>query len=258
MLLKDVLKTIDGICPFVLQEEWDNCGLQIGDPDKEIGNVLVAFDLTSAVVEEAVEKGVDLVITHHPFFFKGIRTIDISTAKGKMIRDLIVSGIAVVACHTNLDKVGYGVSVVLGKELGLCDCRPFMAEGEDIGFGVIGKVEDMTLAAFAQKVKEALGIPALRVVGDENAMVATVVAMGGAGSDFMFDAKGMGADVYVTADLKYHDGQLGAEMGLCLIDAGHFETEAAVLAPFTEKLAKAMPDLRFEQAENVLSYWKIL
>lgn len=258
MLLKDVLKTIDGICPFALQEDWDNSGLQIGDPERDIQKVLVAFDLTSAVVAEAVEKGADLVITHHPFFFKGVRAIDLSTAKGKMIRDLIANDIALVACHTNLDKVGYGVSAVLGEQLGLTDCRPFMAEGDDIGFGVIGSVEEMTLADFAEKVKKALDIPALRVVGDENAAVSTVVAMGGAGSDFMTEAKAMGADVYVTADLKYHDGQLGAEMGLNLIDAGHFETEAAVLAPFTEKLAKALPDLDFVRAEKVCSYWKIL
>ena len=258
MLLKDVLKTIDGICPFSLQEEWDNSGLQIGDPEHNIKKILVAFDLTAAVVAEAVERGADMVITHHPFFFKGIRAIDLSTAKGKMIRDLIAHDIALVACHTNLDKVGYGVSAVLGERLGMTDCRPFMAEGDDIGFGVIGNVEEMTLADFAEKVKAALDIPALRVEGDENALVTTVVAMGGAGSDFMTDAKAMGADVYVTADLKYHDGQLGAEMGLNLIDAGHFETEAAVLAPFREKLANALPEIDFEQAEKVCSYWKIL
>ena len=121
------------------------------------------------------------------------------------------------------------------------------------------KCQQLTpLADFADQVKDSLHIPMVRVVGDETQPVQTVAAMGGAGSDFMADAKDMGADVYVTADLKYHDGQLAAEMGLALIDAGHFETEAATMKPFMEKLANAMPQVEFMLAEKVSSYWKIL
>ena len=259
MILKDILQIINELCPFSLQEEWDNSGMQVGDLDADIQKVLVAFDLTEEVLNEAAEKEVDLILTHHPFFFKGIRQIDMSAAKGRMIRGLIEYDIALVSCHTNLDKVGYGVSAVLGQQLGLSECRPFIAEGEDIGFGVIGQIaEPMPLADFADQVKDSLHIPMVRVVGDETQPVQTVAAMGGAGSDFMAEAKAMGADVYVTADLKYHDGQMAAEMGLALIDAGHFETEAAVLVPFMEKLAKAMPEVTFELAENVSSYWKIM
>lgn len=259
MLLKDILVKIDELCPFALQEDWDNSGMQVGDPDADVQKVLVAFDLTESVLREAAEKETDLILTHHPFFFKGIRQIDMSAAKGRMIRDLIEYDIALVACHTNLDKVGYGVSAVLGEKLGLCDCRPFIAEGEDIGFGVMGKTKaPMNLGEFAAQVKESLGVSMVRVVGDANAEVTAVAAMGGAGSDFMAEAKSMGADVYVTADLKYHDGQLAAEMGLHLIDAGHFETESATMRPFMEKLVKALPEVEFVLAENISSYWQIL
>lgn len=259
MLLNDILTKINEICPFALQEEWDNSGLQVGDPTADIQKVLVAFDFTEDVLAEAIEKDVDLVITHHPFFFKGIRQIDASTAKGRMICGLVGNDIALVSCHTNLDKVGYGVSAVLGRQLGLVECRPFIAEGEEIGFGVLGKLtEPMALSAFAKQVKSALNIPLVRVVGDEDPVVSTVAAMGGAGSDFMVEAKAMGADVYVTADLKYHDGQMAAEMGLALIDAGHFETESATMQPFMEKLASMMPEISFELAQRISSYWQIL
>lgn len=259
MKLKEILNQINELCPFSLQEDWDNSGMQVGDPDAEIQKVLVAFDLTEEVLNEAAEKEADLILTHHPFFFKGIRQIDMSAAKGRMIRGLIEYDIALVACHTNLDKVGYGVSSVLGQQLGLSDCRPFIAEGENIGFGVIGQLaEPVSLSAFAEQVKESLHIPMVRVVGDHAQTVQTVAAMGGAGSDFMVDAKTMGADVYVTADLKYHDGQMAAEMGLALMDAGHFETESTTMEPFMKKLAEAMPQVEFKLAEKISSYWQIL
>lgn len=185
--------------------------------------------------------------------------MDASTAKGRMIRGLMKNDIALVACHTNLDKVEYGVSAVLGQQLGLSKCRPFIAEDENIGFGVIGQLpEPISLSAFTEQVKESLHIPMVRVVGNNTQAVQTVAAMGGAGSDFMAEAKAMGADVYVTADLKYHDGQMAAEMGLALMDAGHFETEVSAMKPFMEKLAEAMPQVEFKLAEKVSSYWQIL
>lgn len=258
MLLKNILEKIDGLCPFSLQEAWDNSGLQLGNPEADIKKALVAFDFTEAILAEAVEKEVDLILTHHPFFFKGIRQIDLATAKGRMIAGLLKKDMALVACHTNLDKVGYGVSAVLGKKLGLGQCRPLMAEGETVGFGVLGKLaEPMKLSNFAKQVKSALDIPMVRVVGEDR-MVTTVAALGGAGADFMAEAKALGADVYVTADLKYHDGQTAAEMGLALLDAGHFETEAATMAPFAERLAAVMPEVDFSLSEHMTSYWHIL
>lgn len=258
MLLKDVMNEIDKICPFSLQEDWDHSGLQVGDPHGDIKKVLVAFDFTERVLVEAIEKKADMILTHHPFFFKGIQQIDLSCEKGRMISGLLKNNIALVACHTNLDKIEYGVSAVLGKMLGLCHCHPFIPEGEGIGFGVLGKLaEPMKLSDFAHQIKSALGIPMVRIVGGD-ITVLTVVAMGGAGSDFIGEAKKQGADVYVTADLKYHDGQAAAEMGLALIDAGHFETEVATMAPFAEKLASFMPTINFMLSENMTSYWHML
>lgn len=258
MLLKEILRVIDQLCPFSLQEEWDNSGMQIGNPFDDVKKVLVAFDFTEDILKEAVEKEVQLVVTHHPFFFRGIRCIDGSNAKGRMICGLIQHHIGLVSCHTNLDKVGYGVSFVLGEKLGLCQCRPFIAENENEGFGVIGSLrKEMNLADFSETVKTSLGIPMVRTVGSPDLPVSRVAAMGGAGSDFMAEAKARGADVYVTADLKYHDGQAAAEMGLALLDAGHFDTEVAVTEPFRKKLATAMPEVEFLLAEGIRDFWTV-
>lgn len=258
MKMNAILKKIDEICPFSYQESWDNSGLQLGSGEAEVSNILLAFDLTEKIVAEAIERDVDLILTHHPLFFRGIRSIRFDDGKGRMIAALIQNHINVVSCHTNLDKVGYGVSAVLGRQLGLQHCRPFLAEGENCGFGVIGTLSSpCPLGDFALEVKSALGLPCLRMVGEEEATVYTVAAMGGAGSDFLEEAKNQGADVYVTADLKYHDGQKAAEMGLAVIDAGHFQTEMAVIKPFGERLAKVMPEVEFILAEDMEDYWLV-
>lgn len=258
MRLKDISQTMDALCPCALQEDWDNSGLQVGDPDAEVKKVLVAFDFTEEILIEAEESEVQLVVTHHPFFFRGIRCIDMSEAKGRMIRGLIENRIGLISCHTNLDKVSYGVSAELGRRLGLQHSHPFIAEGKDCGFGVIGTLASpCTLGDVANNIRNTLGVPSLRMVGDESATVYTVAAMGGAGGDFLQEAKNQGADVYVTADLKYHDGQAAAEMGLALIDAGHFATEVFVMEPFRQKLAAAMPNVTFTLSERMKDFWTI-
>jgi dinuclear metal center YbgI/SA1388 family protein len=256
MLLKDVLAKIDLCCPFAFQEEWDNSGLQVGDPAANIHRVLLAFDFTEAVLAEAVAKRAELVVTHHPFFFQGVKRIDLDTSKGKMIAGLIRQNIAVVACHTCLDKMEYGVSAALGNRLNLQDCAVFLPEASGLGFGMMGYLpQETSLGEFTETVKRNLGLDALRFVGDPAAPVKKVVVMGGAGAEFMAEAKNRGADVYVSADFKYHDAQAAQEMGLLIIDAGHFGTEAVVLEPFMQKLATAMPSLVFMLSTQSGDFW---
>lgn len=256
MLLKEVLKEIDRCCPFAFQEAWDNSGLQIGNPAANIEKTLLAFDFTEAVLAEAIDKNADLVVTHHPFFFQGVKRIDLSTAKGRMIAGLLEYRIALVSCHTCLDKMEYGVSAALGNQLGLRDCAFFLPETSGVGFGMVGYVpEEMTFADFADMVKATLRLEALRFVGDPSAAVKKVVVMGGAGAEFMAEAQRQGADVYVSGDFKYHDAQAAGEMGLAIIDAGHFGTEVVVMEPFMKKLAEAMPEVTFTLFEKMEDFW---
>lgn len=256
MILKEVVARIDLCCPFALQEEWDNSGLQVGDPGANVNGVLLAFDFTEAILAEAVAKKAELIITHHPFFFQGVKRIDLSTSKGKMIAGLLRENIAVVACHTCLDKMAYGVSAALGNRLNLQDCAVFLPEANGLGFGMTGYLPKETpFGEFIETVKKNLGLDALRFVGDAAAPVKKAVVMGGAGAEFMAAAKDQGADVYVSADFKYHDAQAAREMGLFIIDAGHFATEAVVLKPFMQKLATAMPSLSFMLSDQSEDFW---
>lgn len=256
MLLKDVLQMIDSCCSFALQEAWDNSGLQVGDPAVNIEKVLLAFDFTEAVLAEAVAEKAQLIVTHHPFFFQGVKSIDLDTAKGRMIAGLITGNIALVACHTCLDKMPFGVSAALGQRLCLEDCAVFLPESDNIGFGMTGYLaKETSLGDFIETVKENLGLDALRYVGDPAASVKKAVVMGGAGAEFMAEAQNQGADVYVSADFKYHDAQAAREMGLAIIDAGHFGTEAVVLEPLRQKLAAAMPALTFTLSKQSKDFW---
>ena len=256
MRLKEVLERMDGLCPFALQEDWDNSGLQVGNPDAAVDRALLAFDFTEEVLAEAVAKDAQLIISHHPFFFQGLKRVDLTTAKGRMLAGLLNQGIALVSCHTCLDKVSYGVSAVLGARLGLKETAVLLPEGEDAGFGVIGApAKETTLEDFIATVKNNLHLEAVRFTGDIKAPVRRVAALGGAGAGFMAAAREQGADVYVSADFKYHDAQAAAELGLAIIDGGHFGTEAAVMAAFEEKLAAAIPEICFLLSNKAADFW---
>lgn len=256
MRLKEFLEKIDILCPFALQEDWDNSGLQVGDPDATVDRALLAFDFSEEVLAEAVTKNAQLIISHHPFFFQGLKRVDLTTAKGHMLAGLLKHEIALVSCHTSLDKVSYGVSAVLGNQLGLKETAILLPEGEHVGFGVIGSLaKEMTLEDFIATVKNNLHLEAVRFTGDVKALVRRVAALGGAGAEFMAAAKEQGADVYVSADFKYHDAQAAAELGLPIIDGGHFGTEAAVMAAFGEKLAAAIPEISFLLSSEATDFW---
>lgn len=212
------------------QENYDNSGFLIGDPECTVTGVLTALDLTEAVAEEAVAKGVNLIVTHHPVIFGGLKHITPDTTAGRIVLRLVKSGVAVYAAHTNLDNLKVGVNGILAANLGLEECRILrpQAGDPDIGAGLIGTLpHPVPTAQFLAMVKELLHLPAMRVgVGalDIRAIVRQVAICGGAGSFLIGDAITARADVYLTGDLKYHDFQK-AERQLVLADIGHYESE---------------------------------
>ena len=128
MKIQEVVTYLDNLIPLGFQESYDNAGLQVGNPDSEVRGVLISIDLTPAVIEEAKEKGCNLIVTHHPFIFSGIKKINNATPTGKMVYELIRSDIAVYSSHTNLDKMNTGVSAILADHLGLSDLRVLVPE----------------------------------------------------------------------------------------------------------------------------------
>ncbi|MFC3039081.1 Nif3-like dinuclear metal center hexameric protein [Virgibacillus xinjiangensis] len=327
---REIFQLIEEWSPKDLAYDWDNVGLQLGSPRKKVKKVMVTLDVLESVVDEAVDKGADLIIAHHPILFKPLSEIDMETPKGKAIKKLIQHDISVYAAHTNLDVASGGVNDLLcealhihpeevlvetGKERLMkvavyvpkaqledirkafhqagaghigdyshCsfqtdgegtfkplegtnpyigsenklevvhevrvdtivpegkvkevihnvieahpyeepayDIYPLENPGKSIGIGRVGHFErEMSLRELSEKVKHAFGLEKLRVTGDLDAKVKKAAVLGGSGEKYIHAAKVKGADVYITGDMSFHMAQDAMEMGLSVIDPGHY------------------------------------
>lgn len=222
---KKLIQLIEEFCPSQTAEVWDNCGFQIDCGSEEINRILVSLEVTAEVIEEAKTLNADLILTHHPLLFNGIKKIERSDVIGAYVISLIRSGISVYSCHTSFDKLSGGNNDYVGHILELTDIRPF---DRDNGFCRKGKTAfDVTFMELIHRAAEAFSIDErhFRWVGDLTRPVETVGWCTGAGSDFLKDAVEEGCDLFITGDLKYHEAQLAKEMGMCVLDAGHYGSE---------------------------------
>ena len=229
--------------PAELRQSWDNVGLLVGDPAAPADKVLVALDITRDVVEEAVEEGCSLIVAHHPVMncaWHPVQTVRPDSEQGWILTSLIQNRISAICMHTNLDSAEGGVNDVLASALGLADIEPL---GDD-GIGRVGTLpEEMELSAFAAFVKERLGANGVRYAACGEKKIRRVAVGGGACGEYAGQAAQLGCDAFVTADLKYHDFQNAAALGLHLLDAGHFPTENVVCPVVQKRLREAFPDL---------------
>jgi len=230
--LSQVIAVLEELYPPAWAESWDAVGLVCGDPDAEIGRVLLAVDPVAAVADEAAAWGADLIITHHPLLLRPVHSVAATTFKGRMVHRLISSGIALYTAHTNADVARPGVSDALARAVGLTGPLVPLAPAADDperGLGRIGELErPMPLKEFAARA--AAGLPAtawgLRVAGDPDRPVRRVAVCGGAGDSLLETARRAGVDVYLTADLRHHPASESCEAGgPALIDAAHWATE---------------------------------
>ncbi len=360
MKILEVIQYLNQLIPPGYQESYDNCGLQVGDTTDDVTGVLIALDLTEAVVDEAVATHSNLIVTHHPFIFTGIKRIDADSPSGKIIYKLVRNGIAVYSAHTSLDKMKTGVSALLAERLGLANQRilapepnslkqlvvycpneqsqqlkdalytagagnignyrhcsysvdgtgnfeplqganPFIGTvGQDtataeeriemiypqvfeskivsalranhpyeepafaliplgngnseIGLGIIGTLPQETdIKELLQKVKETVGIPIVRHSELCRKTVRTVALCGGAGAEFIGAAVAQKADIYITADLKYHDFQRAAGR-IVVADIGHYESEQFAKDYFYDKISKKFRIFAVRIAETETNY----
>lgn len=329
--------------PNYLIEQWDNSGLQIGNPEQKINKILVALDLDKRVLNKALELGANMIITHHPIIFSPLKSINKLNYKEGLIYHVIKNNLVVFSAHTNLDMADGGVNDVLAERLGLENTRilkpiygeslyklavfvphshrnllleklgdagagligdyshctynidgvgtfkplaganPYLGKvnqlerveearietlvqekdlnkviraiiqahpyeevaydiyklknkGKEFGYGKIGEIKERPLEEYIEIVKKELDLEHIIVYGDSKRMVKKVAVCGGSGANFIKDAAMKGADIYITGDIKYHDAQHGDEMGLTILDAGHFHTEKVILAKIKEYL----------------------
>lgn len=224
----DVVARLDSLFRPELQEDYDNAGFLLGDSHWPYHGALVSLDLTPQVADEACQRGANLIVTHHPFIFGGVRRLTDRSETGRLVQQLCEQHIAVYAAHTNLDNLAWGVNDALARKLGIVQCRilhPLQNE-PTAGAGMVGELATPTVADdFLQHAKQVLGIPILRCSPhDPQQPLHRVAICGGAGSSFIADALHAHADLYLTADLKYHDFQR-TNQHMILADCGHYETE---------------------------------
>lgn len=250
--LGQVLLAVEELWPESLAEDWDEVGLVVGRPSSAVTKVLFAVDPTLAVIEEAVEWGADLLITHHPLLLKGVNSVAATTAKGLAVHRLIESGTGLLTVHTNGDSAVGGVSDVLADAFGLQNVAPLSPAANGLpeeGIGRVGDLKDvMTLGDFAARVFEMLPAVAggVRVAGDKDGLVRRVAVCGGAG-DGLFDAvRASQADIYVTADMRHHPASEAREAAVdgrpYLIDVSHFASEWLWLPAAAEALGNVLSD----------------
>jgi dinuclear metal center YbgI/SA1388 family protein len=236
--VRDVLSILEKLAPSSLAEAWDNPGLQVGDPSKSVGKIMVSLDPTVGALREAVKREADVLLTHHPLLFRPISWVDESAYPGNVIAEACRNGISIIAAHTNLDATQGGINDLLAQLLHLRNVQALQAkEKEDAGLGRVGDLPaPLSLGALIEKVKSVLGSTYLRVSGNRDAVIRRVAVVGGAGGDFVATASRSRADVLITGEIRHHEALLAEHMGVALLDAGHYETEKPALELFADKL----------------------
>lgn len=233
--VKNIYDYINSIAPYDLQEDWDNSGHLIGDFRKEVKRVVLSLDATKQAVEFANDIGADLLFTHHPVIFSGVKQISSDSAVYKLAN----YGISYICAHTNFDKANGGINDNLAEILGIKNTSKM-----DNGFVVVGELDaPMSIDDFAEFVSDRLNVAGIRYTDTEK-MIKRVAVCGGAGDDFVFEA-GEIADCYVTGDLKYHGFLDAQQAGICVISAGHFETENQPFLSIKSKLESIFTDVEF-------------
>ena len=233
MLLREIIHSIELVAPRSAQEEWDNSGMQVGDTGRDIQSVLLTTDVTEDVVNEAIMLGCDLIISHHPLLFRGLKQVCGQTPQARVVEMAIKHDIAIYSAHTNLDSVVGGINTKLAERLGVTSYR-LLTES---GLGAIGKLaQPMRYEDFIAHVQEVLGTTYIRYTKPAKATVETVAVCGGSGAEFIETAIEQGADVYVTADCKYHEFQDAAGR-IGLVDIDHWVSEHHATEIFRDIIA---------------------
>lgn len=245
--VSDIIDSIERYAPSRLQEEWDNTGLQVGHRDAPVSTVLTVVDVTPERVEEAVALGADMIVSHHPLIFKGLKSLTAENPVQRAVEMAIRHDIAVYSCHTALDNASEGVSVVMARMLGVTVQEPLVASapGARTGTGVVGRLSaPISPIDFIHKAKEVFRSAVVRCSDPARcpSPIERIALCGGAGGSFIGEAERAGAQAYVTGDIRYHDF-IDHANSLLIVDCGHYETEALTKTLFKEIINKDYPEL---------------
>ena len=239
--------------PLELQEDYDNSGFLVGDADKMIHKAMVCLDVSLDVIKEASEYGADIIISHHPLIFNPLRSVTSENETGRCIMELVKREIALYSSHTCFDNAAGGMNAILVRRLGLknagvlriihqektgydgCQLKNSMQSGT----GTYGELEEpCMLIEMAERIKKAFNAPYVTIAGEGTRIVRRAAIVGGSGMEFIKDAALKDCDVLITGDVKHHNALDAIAMGICVIDAGHYYTEAAAMPELCRIIAE--------------------
>ena len=252
MKVKDIIKVIEDFAPLSVQEGWDNSGLCVGSPEDEVTSVLLALDCTPALVDEAIGCGADMIVTHHPLIFSGLKKISPEDMVGEAVIKAIKAGISIYAAHTSADKVLEGVSGAMAARLGLENVTVLDMDGEGTGLGAVGDFPEPISAEQAiALVKEKFSLKAMKVSRPLDGMISRVAMCGGSGGSLIAAAKKSGAQLYISGDISYHN--FFTPEGFMIMDIGHYESEIEIVDILFSLIKKNFPTFAVRITQNINS-----
>ena len=252
MKVKDIIKVIEDFAPLAVQEGWDNSGLCVGSPEDEVNGVLLALDCTPQLVDEAVACGADMIVTHHPLIFSGLKKISPETQVGRAVIKAVKAGVSIYAAHTSADKVLSGVSGDMARKLGLEDVEILQKDGEETGLGVVGNLpQPVSAEEVIRLVKQRFGLKTAKVSRPLDVPVSRVAMCGGSGGSLIGEARRSGAQLYISGDISYHN--FFAEDGFMIMDIGHYESEIGIVDILFSLIRKKFPTFAVRITQNINS-----
>ena len=252
MKARDVIQAIEEFAPLSIQESWDNSGLCIGSPDSPASSVLLGLDCTPELVDEAIACGADMIVTHHPLIFSGLKKISPEDATGAAVIKAVKAGISVYAAHTNADKVIAGVSGAMAAKLGLADVEILDEDGEGTGLGAVGNLpEPLSAEEAVALVKERFGLKSIRASKPVEGKISRIAMCGGSGGSLIKAAMASGAQLYISGDISYHN--FFTREGFMIMDIGHYESEIEIVEILFSLLRKKFPTFAVRITQNIYS-----
>jgi len=241
MKAQEIIWILEEFAPPCIQEEWDNSGLAIGNGDHEVTSLVLSLDCTEEVIDEAIACGANMIVTHHPMIFRGVKRISPGTNVGRMIIKAIKNDIVIYSIHTNIDKVISGVSGMMAQRLSLTDLQFLKSDPSgEYGMGLVGNLpHPIGYKSLLEIVKVSFGVEALRSSRPLEREVQRVALCGGSGTSLMDQVSKSGAEVFITGDVSYH--YFFTEPGFAIMDIGHYESEVGVLEVIKDILTKKLP-----------------
>ena len=244
LTINAVAALLQKLAPLELAEDWDNVGLLVGDPDREVRRVMTCLTITPATAAEAAERKAQLIVTHHPMPFRPLRRVTTETTPGRLLLELIAAGIGVYSAHTAMDSAREGINARLATGLGLRGITPLVPRDGGLGTGRWGWLEEpLSLGRLADRAKKFLAIGRMQMVGEPDQPVRTVAVACGAAGELLDAARQVGCDSMLIGETRLHTTLEAEATGIGLLLAGHFASERFAVELLAERLGAEFPEL---------------